>query len=83
MFSPRLVASEYVKSWLALDLVTAWPVVMTPDALRLTQRVVKLARVVRLYRGLEKIQKELKSVLVMPVKVFLMTFLPTHICACM
>ena len=41
-----------------------------------------MARVVRLYRGLEKIQRELKSVPVMPVKVFLMAFLPTHFFAC-
>ena len=43
VFSPRLVANEYVKPWFALDLVTAWPVVMTQDALRLTQRVVGLS----------------------------------------
>lgn len=78
---PRLIAIAYAKGWLALDLLTAWPVALAPKGVPTVLRALKMARLVRLPDLLETLQRELRSALVLPVKILLIISLGPHIIA--
>lgn len=78
---PRLIAAAYARSWLLLDVLTAWPVACWPLGSADALRVFKMLRLLRLGNVLGKLQKELRSARLLPLKILLVAFLGGHILA--
>jgi len=79
------IASKYLHGWLFLDVLTAWPLALTPveGVLAGTVRLVKLLRLARLGPLITKLQKECAHRFLLPVKVGVVVLLLSHIMACM
>lgn len=80
--SPRLIFMNYARTWLVMDLATAWPAIFVPRHALVGLRIVKLLRLVHLTYAIEKLCGELRSLPLMVLKVALMIFLPVHVLAC-
>lgn len=75
------IAAAYGRSWLVPDALTAWPVVLAPPGAVLALRVFKMARLVRLVNLLDRLQKDLRFFLLLPLKILLVGCLCIHLIA--
>jgi len=80
---PTAIAMRYARSWLLIDLITAWPILLAPAGMVWLLLVVKLARLARAIHLLDGLHKEIRWLPVLPVKVLLVTVLPAHLLACL
>jgi len=81
--NPSRIMASYTRSWFVLDLVTSCPVVLVPAGAAWLLRIVKLARLIRVWHALERLQKEVRGWPIVLMKVFLLIYMPTHFLACL
>jgi len=83
VFSWQRVGARYARSWLALDLLTAWPPALAPREHAVLQvlAAAKLLRLLRLGPLLAKLQKTHHRVW-LPIRIALMVLLLAHAMAC-
>jgi hypothetical protein len=80
VLNPRRIAEKYARSWLAIDLLTSWPVILVPQtrAGRELAKVlywVKLLRLFRLFPLFSKIRKEYRNAMLLPTKIVVVVFI--------
>eukprot|EP00403_Amphidinium_massartii_P006602 CAMPEP_0178376434 /NCGR_PEP_ID=MMETSP0689_2-20121128/3401_1 /TAXON_ID=160604 /ORGANISM="Amphidinium massartii, Strain CS-259" /LENGTH=812 /DNA_ID=CAMNT_0019996457 /DNA_START=60 /DNA_END=2496 /DNA_ORIENTATION=- len=81
---PYQIAVRYAKSWLAADIITAWPLLTAAENATLLRWAfaVKPIRVAKLGPLISRMQKETGSSLLLPVKVSTLLFLLAHSMSC-
>jgi len=81
---PRAIAMRYARSWLVLDVMAAWPLVLSPLDTQWSFLFwwLKLLKIARLSSIITRIQQEILPISLLPLRVVLSVFLYSHIMAC-
>eukprot|EP00929_Paragymnodinium_shiwhaense_P012184 TRINITY_DN11892_c0_g1_i1.p1 TRINITY_DN11892_c0_g1~~TRINITY_DN11892_c0_g1_i1.p1 ORF type:complete len:1137 (+),score=267.23 TRINITY_DN11892_c0_g1_i1:143-3553(+) len=84
IMDPRRIAREYARRSLTIDLLAAWPLMLTPEegVLGFVLRSLKLLRVVRLNNLFERLELEFRDRQFGPLKLGLFVVYSTHILSC-
>lgn len=81
VLDPYRIALRYARTWLGVDLLTAWPTVLAPSGGVRIVLVLKLLRLARLGSLFTRLQKEVRFSL-LPIRIILGVLLVSHVIAC-